>query len=387
MRRRTFLTSTAGGTIVGVAGCIQDTSDGDGDGNGNGNGDGANGNGDANDSNGNGNGNGNADDDTLHVATYTSFVDAPSDSPGVWIKEEFEQRYDATLEWHTPERELTHYVERYNEGAEIEPELYYGASPHDLVRVDENTDGDLFVETDRSVLENADDIGEQHEFDPQGRVIPTYRALCAIVYDGRTGLTPETFEDLLDPAYEGQIGIPTPQDTTGLLFLLWTLNEFGEGGEYDYLDYWSDLLDNGARVLDSWSDVYTQFENDELPIIVSYANDRVYAKRFGNDLEKHQVALLDGQSYANYSGVVRFSSGTNDDLAHKFIDFVLDPEVQAVVAERNVTGPTNEKTELPEVFEEYAREPEEPVFYDYEELSGNLSGWLDDWSRMAAGGR
>ena len=365
MNRRTVLTSGVGAAAIGLAGCIQDTSNDD-------------------DTDSDEGRDSYSEGDTLHVATYSSFIDAPSDSPGEWIKAEFEDRFDVTLEWHTPDQEVNHYIQSYNDGVEIEPELYLGLSPHELVRADENTDGGLFVETDRDHLEHAEDIGDEHEFDPEGRVIPTYRSLCAIVYDGRTLDGPETFEDLLDPVYEGKIGIPNPQQgTTGQLFLLWTINEFGEDG---YLDYWETLLDNDARVLDSWSDTYTQFEEEELSVVVSYSNDRVYAKRFENDLDKHQVSLLNDEAYGNYSGMVRFAGGTKDALAHEFMNFILDPEVQAVIAERNVTGPVNEQTELPEVYEEYAKEPDEAVFFDYDALSGNLSGWLDDWGRMAAGG-
>ncbi|MFP9192407.1 thiamine ABC transporter substrate-binding protein [Natronosalvus vescus] len=358
MRRRTFLTGVAGGTAVGFAGCIQDTSDDE-------------------------SGNGNGDNDTLHVATYNSFIDAPSDSPGVWIKEEFEDRYDATLEWHAPEQELTHYIERHNQGADIEPDLYLGVSPHELVRADENTEGDLFIETDRSRLEHAADVGEEHEFDPEGRVIPIFRTHCALVYDGRNVAQPESFDDLLDPAYEGQMAVSNPQrGTTGLLFMLWTINQFGEDG---YLAYWEDLLENDTRVLDSWSEVYTQFQEDEIPVVVSYSNDRVYAKRAGNDLEKHQVSFLENQAYTNYSGMARFANASDDGLLYDFMNFVLEPEVQAVIAERNVTDPVNEQTELPEVYAEYAELPDEPVFFDYDELSGNLSGWLDDWGRTVVG--
>jgi thiamine transport system substrate-binding protein len=362
MRRRTFL---AGGTTVagiGMAGCISREDD---------NG-GTTGNGDDGD-----------EDDVLHIATYNSFVDAPSDSPGEWIAEEFADRYDVEFEWHTPEQELNYYIERHNEGVEIEPELYLGLSPHELLRADDNADGDLFVETDESELDNAADIGEEHYFDPYDRVIPTYRSFCAVVYDGRNVEEPETFEDLLDPAYEGQIALSNPQrGTTGLLFLLWTIDQFGEDG---YLEYWEELLENDTRVLDSWGDVYTQFEQEEVPVVVSYANDRVYAKRDGADLEKHQVALLNDQAYANVSGMVRFADGTDDELTHEFMDFILEPEVQSVIAERNVTGPVNEETELPEVYEEYAEVPDDTPFFGYEELDGNLDGWLNEWEQTAAG--
>ena len=132
--------------------------------------------------------------------------------------------------------------------------------------------------------------------------------------------------------------------------------------------------------------MYTQFEEGETEAVVSYTNDRVYAQRFGNDLEKHQVATLNGQGYTNMAGMARFAEGTNDDLAHQFMDFILEPEVQAVIAERNVTGPVNTETELPEVYEEYAVDPEDPVFFGYEELEGNLSTWLTEWERNVTGG-
>ncbi|MCH7659059.1 MAG: thiamine ABC transporter substrate-binding protein [Euryarchaeota archaeon] len=355
MRRRAFLGSSAA-IATGLAGCSANPVDDD-----------------------------DADDDTLSVATYGSFVDAPSDSPGEWIKDEFEERYGTELEWHTPDQEINYYVERHNEEVGIEPELYLGLSPHDLVRADQNTEGELFAELDENELEHIDDIDEQYYFDPQDRAIPTYSSYCAIVYDGRTVDTPETFEDLLSSEYEGQIALSNPQEgTTGLLFLLWTIDQFGEEG---YLDYWEALAENDIRILDSWGDVYTQFEEEEIPVIVSYSNDRVYAERFGNDLEKHQVSLLNDEAYANVSGILRFADGTNDELAHEFVDFVLSPEVQAVIAERNVTGPVNIETDLPEVYQEFAEDPDEPVFFDYDALDENLTTWVDDWSDVIAGGR
>ncbi|WP_122091235.1 thiamine ABC transporter substrate-binding protein [Halalkalicoccus subterraneus] len=357
MRRRAFLASGAAIT-TGLAGCSANPVD---------------------------SGNEGTDDDTLPVATYGSFVDAPSDSPGQWIKEEFEARHDVELEWHTPDQEINHYIERHNEDAGIEPGLYLGLGPHDLVRIDENTENELFAELDGSELEHAEDIDEQYYFDPNDRAIPIYSSYCAIVYDGRTVEKPETFEDLLSPEYEGRVALANPQQgTTGLLFLLWTIDHFGEDG---YLEYWEELRNNDIRILDSWEDVYTQFEEEEVPVIVSYSNDRIYAERSGNDMEKHRVSLLHDEGYADVAGIARFAEGTNYELATTFVDFVLSPEVQAVIAERNVTSPVNVETELPEIYREYAKDPDEPVLFGYDVLSENLSTWVDDWGRAIAGGQ
>ncbi|APW98016.1 thiamine ABC transporter substrate-binding protein [Halobiforma lacisalsi AJ5] len=377
MRRRAFLASSGALVTTGLAGCSAvDVENGENGSNGD------DGGSDGGDTSGDTEGSV-EDDDVLAVGTYSTFVDAPSDSPGVWIKETFEERHDVELEWHTPDQELNYYAERHNQGLEIEPELFLGVRPQNLVRVEENLEGDLFAETDESVLSNAENVGDEYYFDPEGRAVPTFRSHCGIVYDGRNVAEPETFEDLLGDRYEGQIALSNPQDsTTGLLFLLWTIDRFDEDG---YLDYWSALIDNDVRVLNSWSDVYTQFEEAEVPVVVSYTNDRVYASRFGNDLEKHRVSTLNDQGYANMAGMARFADGSDDDLAHEFMDFILEPETQAEIANRNVTGPVNEETELPEAYAEYAIEPEETVFFGYDELKGNLTDWLDEWEREVVG--
>ncbi|WP_255169095.1 thiamine ABC transporter substrate-binding protein [Natrononativus amylolyticus] len=377
MKRRTFLASGVTTATLGVAGCISEVDD-----------EGENGADDTSDdteTSDDGGANGDDGADTLTVATYGSFIDAPSDSAGEWVKEQFDERFDATLEWSAPDQEVNYFIERHNADAGIDADVYLGVRPHDLVRIDQSTDGGLLAETDESRLDHAADIGEEYYFDPEGRAIPSYRSFCSLVYNGHEVENPGSFEALLEDQYKGRFGLPNPQEgTTGLLFLLWTINEFGEDG---YLEYWNDLLDNDARIVNSWSDLYPQFENDEIPVVVSYSNDRVYAKRAGNDLEKHQVGFLDGEAYANMLGMAPFADASNEELAYEFMDFILEPEIQAGIAERNVTGPVNQETTPPEVYREYAEEPDEIVFFDYEELSGNLDDWVDEWGREIAGGR
>lgn len=375
MRRRTFIRTAGAATTAGLAGCSSNQGDG-------GNGDGGN------DDTENGNDEtatvtDSGGDDALSVATYGSFVDAPSDSPGEWIKAEFESRYDVDFEWIVPDQPINHFIERHNEGVDIDPELYLGIKPNELVRVDENTDGELFQPTDVGALEHGENIGEEFYFDPRDRMVPTYASYASLVYDGRQFENPGTFEALLEDRFQGNFAVPNPAegDNTGLYFLLWTINEFGTDGEYDYLDYWNDLVENDVRILDSWSTMYSQFDEGEIPVVVSYSNDRVYAKRFGNDLEKHQVGFLNDQGYANLSAMGRFAAGTNDDLAHQFMEFILEPETQAKIAELNVTGPVNTEATPPEVYREYAQEPDEVLFFGYEELKGNVEGWIRDWER------
>ena len=59
---------------------------------------------------------------------------------------------------------------------------------------------------------------------------------------------PQTLDDLVDPAYE-DLFVTSGASTSspGMAFLLSTIAEYGEDG---WQDYWTDLLANGAKVVD-----------------------------------------------------------------------------------------------------------------------------------------
>ncbi|MFC7205082.1 thiamine ABC transporter substrate binding subunit [Haloferax namakaokahaiae] len=321
----------------------------------------------------------------LTVATYGAFVDAPSSSPGVWLKQEFESEFDATLEWQTPDAGVNYYIERALRGVESDADAYVGLDAQMLVRIDEQLDESLFVPAEG--LSNLGDVNEELEFDPQGRAIPYDTGYISLVYDetqaeSGTFTAPETFDGLLDSEFEGDLLCQNPTSSaTGQAFLLHTIDAKGEDG---YLDYWAQLKDNGVRVLGTWEDSYTAYSNGEAPMVVSYSTDQVYAKESGADLAKHQIRFLNDQGYANPEGMAQFADAANPSMAAEFMDFMLRPEVQAEIAVRNVQFPATTTAELPADFAEYAKAPPEAVTFSYERLKGNLSEWTDAWAQEFA---
>jgi thiamine transport system substrate-binding protein len=320
---------------------------------------------------------------TLTVGTYGSFVDAPSTSPGPWIKEEFEKQHpDVTLEWAVPENGIDHYIRRRRSGATIDADCWVGLKVPELVRVDQQLSKPLFegVATDR--VENWQHVKDGFSLDPQNRVMPLFTGYMSFVYDGTAVENPGTLDALTTAQYRGKVTVQNPiTDNTGLYFLLWTIKEQGEDG---YLDYWQRLLDNDATVLDSWGSVYNAFTSGEAPVITSYSNDRVYAKRAGADLAKHRISFPGDHGYTNLSGFGKFATSDQDALVRAFTDFMLGADAQGVLAEKNVSFPVTDHASVPDVFEQYAKVPEDPLLYTYDELSGNLETWRDEWSRTVA---
>ena len=320
---------------------------------------------------------------TLTVATYSSFVDAPSSSPGPWLKETFEKRHpDVTVEWATPENELNYYVQRRAQNVDIEADLFVGVNTDHLIRIDDKLGGKSLFEPTADALDNYGHVKEDLKFDPQQRAIPYDTGYISLVYDGNEVEAPGTFDALLNDEYEGDLIVENAQTAaTGRAFLLWSIHVKGEDG---YLDYWRKLKDNDVKILGSWDDAYTAWENGEAPMVVSYSTDQVYANRYDQDMSKHQVGFLNDQGYANPEGMAKFAGTDEPELAEAFMDFVLSADAQGEIAMRNVQFPATDWANVSAEFEKYAKEPANPVTFTYDELKGNVDEWVDSWAREIA---
>lgn len=365
MKRRSVLAALGTGAVTAVAGCLGDDTTDDGE--------------DATPTD-----DGATTEDapsTLVVSTYSSFLDAPSISPGEWLKSTFESEFDATLIWQSPPQEINHYIERRTQGVEIDADLYLGLNTDELVRVDEELDENLFVEA--GDVAGAADIREGLQFDPEGRALPFNTGYICPVYDSTETEAPETFEGLLSPEYEDALIAQNPgTSNTGRAFMLHTVHRFGEDG---YLDFWAELQDNGVQVLGSWDDAYGAWLGGEAPMVISFSTDQVFAAGDGADLDEHQIRFLNDEAYANPEGMAVFEEANEPELAREFMEFVLEPDRQGELAERNVVFPATETANVPEGYDELAHEPPEPVTFTYEQLQGSISEWIEDWERQFVG--
>ncbi|WP_144904615.1 thiamine ABC transporter substrate-binding protein [Halobellus captivus] len=377
MKRRTFLRTVGVGGVAGVAGCVG------------GNGDGeetderaTSGNGD--DTTGTTTGATESSTPELVVSTYGAFVDAPSTSPGPWLKEAFESEFDATLTYATPDSEINYYIERAMRGADIDADVYVGLNVDMLIRIDEQLDDGLFTAV--GDISGQGDVKSGLNFDPDGRIVPYDTSYVSIVYnetfDDGDFVAPETFDGLLESEYAGDLLTQNPTGSaTGKSFLLHTIDAKGPDG---YLDYWEALQANDVRVLSDWATSYANYEDEEAPMVVSYSTDQVYASQSGEDLAKHQIRFLNDQGYAYPEGMSIFEGADDPELAREFLEFVLRPDVQGEIAQRNVAFPATTTAELPEEFAEYAQAPPEAVTFTYDELRDNVSEWTDAWERQFA---
>lgn len=250
---------------------------------------------------------------------------------------------------------------------------------------------DLFIPYEAEGLENVD---EQFMLDDEFRVTPIdYGDVCLnydIAYVEENDIPlPETLADLTEPEYRGLlVGMNPATSSPGLAFLLATINEFGEpsdDNEYDYLDYWTDLVANDMLITDGWSDAYFGYftaasEDGTYPFVVSYASSPPFTYDEALDDATTDSIVGDGMCFRQieFAGIL---AGTDNEAgAQQFIEFLLSREFQEDMPMQMFVFPVNEEAELPEVFEEYASIPESPAVLSYDEIEENRDDWISAWT-------
>ncbi|PSP87078.1 thiamine ABC transporter substrate-binding protein [Halobacteriales archaeon QS_4_69_34] len=319
---------------------------------------------------------------TLTVATYSSFTG--EGTAGNWLKSAFEETYPGTtVEFVTPDNGVNRYIQRRSQGAPIDADLYVGLNTDELVRADRELEEPLF----RSVanrLDRADTVKDALRIDPEGRAIPYDTGYISLVYSEDEVDDPNSFDALLEPAYENAlIAENAQQSDPGRAFLFWTIIAKGADG---YLDYWQGLVDNGVQILADWEPAYQAYLDGEAPMVVSYSTDQVFYHGEDVDMSRHRIGFLNDQGYANPEAMALFEGTEQAALARRFVDFALTEEAQAEIAVRNVQFPAVEGVEPGAEFSKYALEPPEPVTMTYDELSGSVETWVEQWARQIAGG-
>lgn len=189
---------------------------------------------------------------------------------------------------------------------------------------------------------------------------------------------PQTLDDLTDPAYADLLVTPGASTSSpGMAFFLATVAEYGD----DWESYWTDLLANGAKVVDGWEDAYygdftAGSEMGTRPIVVSYDSSPAFTV---SDGATTTAALLDTCfRQVEYAGVL--AGADNPDGAQALIDWMLTDEVQSALPEAMYVFPVMPGATVPDDWAEFAPQPTDPYEVSPEEISANREQWLTEWT-------
>lgn len=234
-----------------------------------------------------------------------------------------------------------------------------------------------------------EDIPAKFQLDPSNRALPVDFGDVCLNYDKQffkeLGLTPpQSLDDLLDPAYKDLLAVENPATSSpGLAFMLATIGQYGPDG---YLGYWQDLLTNGVKIVNNWeSAYYTEFSahGGTRPLVVSYGSSPPAEVIFAEtSIDEPPTGVISGNDscFRQVEFVGILSGSQNQELAQKWVDFMLSPTFQEDMPLQMFVFPVNQEAKLPAEFEQFTVIPETTAEVDPEEINKNRENWIRTWS-------
>ncbi len=246
-------------------------------------------------------------------------------------------------------------------------------------------DEDIFAAYESPALEDVDPdliLDDEHRATPidRGDVCLNYDVAY---FDDADVDVPDGLDDLTDPAYQGLLGVTNPATSSpGLAFLLATIETFGEDG---YLDFWEQLVDNDVIVTDGWSEVYyDEFSatgEGDRPLVVSYASSPPAEVLFAEDeLDEAPTGVIEASCFRQIEFVGILDGAENPVGAERLVDFMLSETFQEDIPLTMFVFPANQQAQLPEVFEEFAVLPDDPLEIDHEVIGERREEWIEAWT-------
>jgi len=196
---------------------------------------------------------------------------------------------------------------------------------------------------------------------------------------------PSALRDLTSSAYAGLLVVPDPTiSSPGLAFLLATIHEFGETGDYTWRDFWGDLRVNDVQIVGDWGtayyDSFSGTGGGDRPIVVSYASSPPAEVLVADPpIDRATTGVIEAGCFrqVEYAGVLR---GTENPAgARALIDFMLSAAFQESVPTSMFVFPVRSGVDLPEVFVTNTQIPTEPAVIDPEVIDDNRERWLAEW--------
>jgi thiamine transport system substrate-binding protein len=251
-------------------------------------------------------------------------------------------------------------------------------------------EAEIFEPYESPVLEM---VPESLHLDPTYTLLPVDFGDVCLNYDiawfESAGISPpKSLADLIHPDYFELLVVENPATSSpGLAFLLTTIGVYGVDSEYNYLDFWQDLKENGVLITQGWEDAYyghfSVSGDGDRPLVVSYASSPPAEVIFAEaPIDEPPTATVTAPDtcfrQVEFVGILQGSG--NRALAEKFVDFMLEKQFQEDIPLNMFVFPANEQAALPEVFVRWAEIPDEPVVVDSATIAANRDTWIKTWT-------
>ena len=193
---------------------------------------------------------------------------------------------------------------------------------------------------------------------------------------------PNHLRDLLKPEWRKNIILEDPRTSTpGLGFLLYVNAALGA----DAPEFWLKFRGQWLTLASSWDAAYGLFLKQEAPLVWSYTTSQAYHVEHGDTHGRHHAIVFEEGQPVQVEGAawVKGAIKTERDRkrAKSFLDFMISPEVQKLIATKNWMLPVMPNTPVPKSFSNL---PKSAKLYKIQSAPGLVEKSLADWSRALA---
>lgn len=248
-------------------------------------------------------------------------------------------------------------------------------------------DEGLFQKIDRAKVPNLEGLYPLAQ-DPQGGYGPAYTiGQVGIVYDSAKVNPPITkWDDLWRDDLKGQLSLPGITTTAGPMVVMIAGEKAGTNA-FDNADpafaEIEALKPNVVKNYNTGSEMINLFSTGE--ITVSLTQD-FSVGQLRAAVPTIEWAQLEDGAIATLNTVNIPTGAANVDLAYQFINFILDPARQKLLAQNGVDAPVAASVELtPEEAAQWTYGEEEVSSLqriDYSKMNAAKTAWIDRWNEI-----
>ncbi|WP_191600726.1 thiamine ABC transporter substrate binding subunit [Marinomonas algicola] len=205
--------------------------------------------------------------------------------------------------------------------------------------------------------------------------VPFDQGHFAFIYNSETLQNPpSSLEEVVDNQDLRVIYQDPRTSTPGLGLLLWMKSVYGDHSA----DAWERLAGHTVTVTKGWSDAYGLFLKGEADVVLSYTTSPAYHIIAEGD-DKYKAASATEGLYPQIEVAAMMKDAPNPALAKRFMQFILQPGFQSVVATGNWMLPVVElEEELPAAFDD-ALKPVKSLVLPAADVAQNRKVWIDEW--------
>jgi thiamine transport system substrate-binding protein len=303
----------------------------------------------------------------LTVYTYDSFNSEWG--PGPKLEKAFEAQCKCDMEFIAVDDGVSILNRLKIEGEKSKADIILGIDDA-LIEVTRETD--LIAEHGQSL----DGLSAELAWDDK-QFVPFDFGYFSFVYDSSKIKEPvKSLKELVES--DAKVLYQDPRTSTpGQGLMLWMKSVYGDKADAA----WKQMAGHTVTVTKGWWEAYSMFLKGESDYVLSYNTSPAYHV-IAEEKNQYKAALFSEGHVAQVEVAAMLKSSKNQELAQKFLSFLISEEAQTILPVTNWMRPVRDGIKLPDVFAGLIQP--ERIGFTPSEVAKNRKEWIKEWRTSAA---